>query len=408
MKRLHTTHREDFDLEVKMLKAIRRHRHPHLVKLLATFQWRGEYYLLFPYAKANLREYWEQTPHPEFSSSMVLWTLNQCKGIASGLLRIHGYRDTLEYTLSAEQSPTRLTRGKTGIIDGRLYGRHGDIKPENILWTDEHLIDEHRGVRREGCLLIADFGLMDFHSAITRSKVRPNIAGTPAYEPPEPDLQSNISRAYDIWSLGRVYLEFITWLLGGKKELDRLSGVCGMNGINENDCDKFFTIVDDNLDGHRRRATVRESVKEWIEDLHKKPRCSDFIHEFLELIAGEMLVVDPHNRIHCGNLSERFSKMVLKAEENSNYLSEEEPRPPRTLVERTEQDSVAASGSDQEISSLSSKVGDPLLKSSTTANGSVTEAPRRLQIVPSATFFSESPPSSPKLVQGHNQAKWER
>ena len=107
-----------------------------------------------------------------------------------------------------------------------------------------------------------------------------------------------------------------------------------MNGINENDCDKFFTIVDDNLDGHRRRATVREGVKEWIEDLHRKPRCSDFIHEFLELIAGEMLVVDPHNRIHCGELSERFSKMVLKAEENSNYLSEGKPHPPRTLVER--------------------------------------------------------------------------
>jgi serine/threonine protein kinase len=408
MKKLHTTHREDFDLEVKMLKAIRRHRHPHLVKLLATFQWRGEYYLLFPYAKANLRKYWEEIPLPEFSSNTVLWTLNQCKGIASGLLRIHGYRDTLEYTLSAEQSPTRLTRAKTGIIDGRLYGRHGDIKPENILWTDEYLIDGHRGVCKEGCLLIADFGLMDFHSAITRSKVRPNIAGTPAYEPPEPDLQSNISRAYDIWSLGCVYLEFITWLLGGKKELDRLSGVCGMNGINENHCDKFFTIVEDNLDGHRRRATVRQGVKEWIEDLHGKPQCSDFIHEFLDLIAGEMLVVDPHERIHCGNLSERFSKMVHKAEGNSNYLTEGKPRPPHTLVERTEQNNVAASGFDQEILLLSSKVGDLLPKSSTTDKSSATEALRRLQIVPSAPFFSESPPSSPKLVKGHNQAKWER
>ena len=38
------------------------------------------------------------------------------------------------------------------------------------------------------------------------------------YRPPECDLQPKIIRqSYDIWCLGCVYMEFVTWMLGGVK-----------------------------------------------------------------------------------------------------------------------------------------------------------------------------------------------
>ena len=83
-----------------------RRQHDHLIKLFATFEFRGAFYLLFPYAKSNLRDYWKQTPRPEFSIFTVKWVLRQCKGIASALQRIHGYQTTFDAleTLAAIQA----------------------------------------------------------------------------------------------------------------------------------------------------------------------------------------------------------------------------------------------------------------------------------------------------------------
>lgn len=65
-----------------------------------------------------------------------------------------------------------------------------------------------------GILVIADFGLMAFHRCQSRSLVPgAKLHGTPAYAPPEWQLNYQISRSYDIWSLGCVYLEFITWIV---------------------------------------------------------------------------------------------------------------------------------------------------------------------------------------------------
>ncbi|KAG0646847.1 3-phosphoinositide-dependent kinase 2, partial [Hyphodiscus hymeniophilus] len=320
-----------FDAEVKMLAIFSESRqHAHLIRLLATFEFKGAFYLLFPYAKANLRDYWKQTPVPEFSEFTTKWLLRECKGIASAVQRIHGYQTTLEAT-EAESDLFDLNEVCSSFSESeeRVYGRHGDIKPENILWSDEDTLDADLRFNDQGVLLIADFGLMRVHKTQTRFRVLPEqAAGSAPYEPPEmaePRICTVASRLHDIWSLGCVYLEFITWLVctqDGLQQLLESRSVRSNNGVDET----FYTLIDNGISGPPRKAILKESVQRWIRELHNKPRCSEFVHDFVNLIADHMLIADQHQRIRCGPLNEKLAQMVRKAEEDCDYLVPRNPQ----------------------------------------------------------------------------------
>lgn len=186
-----------------MLKKFSDNSHPHLISLLATYEQFKKFYLVFYCAKADLVQYWrDHNPNPATDHSTVLWMAQQCSGIADGLSRIHRY----ESSSSKDGLSTLLIPSKT------VYGRHGDIKPANVL-----LFRESRNQKDIGTLILTDFGLSELNTLQSRSG-RPNsdIGHSPSYRPPECDLQhGTIDRSYDIWTLGCLYLEFITWLLGG-------------------------------------------------------------------------------------------------------------------------------------------------------------------------------------------------
>jgi serine/threonine protein kinase len=216
---------------------------------------------------------------------------------------------------------TRLSN-LAGQGDSLLYGRHSDIKPENVLWMRQNVRE------KLGVLQICDFGLGRFHRLETRSRVDPRaVAGTSTYAPPELFLENPISRAYDIWSLGCVFLEFVTWLVSGPSGLDRFTKARCMacqDGIED---DMFFTV-----DRRSSKAVVREGVTKWMTELHDTALCSDFIYDFLNLISEQMLVVDPQKRIQARNLTDKLSEMVTKAREDSNYLVQ-----PRSHAVRADQ-----------------------------------------------------------------------
>lgn len=130
-----------------MLTAFTQHPHRHLVKLLCTYEHKNKYYLLFPYAKSNLRKYWEDNPMPEFSEATFAWSLQQCKCLASGLHMIHEHRTTRERaTLQRVRSGHENLPGIEE--DDRLYGRHGDIKPEVGSFSLFSIIDSSPKVLR--------------------------------------------------------------------------------------------------------------------------------------------------------------------------------------------------------------------------------------------------------------------
>lgn len=198
--------------------------HPHLITLLATYEQFNRFYLVFPWAEADLRDYWSKIkPNPSFQYETIKWVATQCRGIAHGLLKIHQY----------ESSMSKKSR--------QLYGRHGDIKPENVLWFRDAC-----NMDNTGTLKITDFGLTEFSRHSKTYKTRSNLAVSPSYRPPECDLErAPIGRSYDIWTLGCLYLEMVAWLLGGWELVKdfRTKRLVVENPWPEMESDTFFELV---------------------------------------------------------------------------------------------------------------------------------------------------------------------
>ncbi|KAF2728104.1 kinase-like protein, partial [Polyplosphaeria fusca] len=179
----------------------------HLIKLLLTFRHGEKFYLLFEWADGNLDEFWKTR---SFRPPRERWAAEQCLGLAKAVRRIHG--------LTTWQKRERSSSVGSLIEAERDWGRHGDIKPENILWFQEYGNDRN-------LLVVSDLGLTRYHSQFSKSFVpRSHIDGCSwAYRPPELDMNEGISQKYDIWSLGCVFLEFCVWYLQGYDEVERFS-----------------------------------------------------------------------------------------------------------------------------------------------------------------------------------------
>ena len=214
--------------------------HPHLIRLLSTWHQNQSWYLLFPWAKGNLRDYWyknRQVPQPDLL--LVQWIAEQSLGIAEGLKKIHR---------SGSDEET------SNFND---YGIHGDIKPENILCFDDQ-------DNKYGILVISDFGFTRFHSRKSRSNAYP-VGTSPTYRAPEYDsIVPQSSRAYDIWTLACLYLEFITWYLTGSNGVketfaEQRTKEDANYSIRE---DKFFNIVSSDSPGDKNKykAIIKQCV----------------------------------------------------------------------------------------------------------------------------------------------------
>ncbi|KAF3769610.1 hypothetical protein M406DRAFT_29070, partial [Cryphonectria parasitica EP155] len=115
-------------------------------------------------------------------------------GISLGLKRIH-----------------RL--GRSWIeIQPRKWGTHGDVKPANILWYPGPDGGDL------GRLAICDFGFTRFHEEESRSAAQA-CGMTVTYRAPEAGTGPSC-RASDMWSLGCVILEFLTWYLLGPEQVE--------------------------------------------------------------------------------------------------------------------------------------------------------------------------------------------
>jgi serine/threonine protein kinase len=334
VKQLFSSDEKEFRKESTILTALGPKNHAHLIKLLATYEMGKRYHLMFPYANANLRKYWEDHSFPAFDKDTVLWSLKQMCGIASGLQLIHDFRVTVPLSVpgagGAGSFDVRLGKGKdlvqlTVKKGEQWFGRHGDIKPENVLWFAEDKCSTHP--HPMGVLKIADFGLGRFHGRDSRSEVNPEtVVSSPTYEPPECKLRLSVSRAYDIWSLGCIYLEFITWILRGSPAIDDFADFRGREatttGINE---DNFFTIVHE--DGVLK-ANVREEVLAWSEQLHADKNCSELLHSLLDLTMSDLLVIESEKRIKASWLHIQLKSLLERAESDPDYLLRPVPRKP--------------------------------------------------------------------------------
>ncbi|KAK8079698.1 Cyclin-dependent kinase-like 4 [Apiospora hydei] len=252
VKEIHSGDRETYKKELSALEKTfgKMRDEDHLIKLLLTFQKGGRFYLVFEWADGNLADFWEVEELNKWVN-MDRWVYEQCLGIAKALKRIHG--------LSTWQKLRRETISELDTDDGRDYGRHGDIKAQNILWFKTY------GDKRNH-MVISNLGLTRYHSRETRSQVRyADIDGlTRQHCPPELDLGRNISQRYDIWSLGCLYLEFCTWYLQGTQGLSdferRLESETWTVPITNFQSQTYFDISEG--PGGYREAAVKPVVTE--------------------------------------------------------------------------------------------------------------------------------------------------
>lgn len=207
--------------------------------------------MILPLAKGNLVEFLNQDS--PFSKDPI-WILRQCYGLTDGLRRIHKCK----------------TSDVVPSSHGRKYlrGRHGDIKPPNILWFADDLTGENR-------LVLSDFTLMRFHAQGSKTDTLVDRVGrTRTYRAPElddfPSSDSRVSQKYDVWSLGCVFLEFISSHLVGYK------ATRGEKKHFEDDCGQGYEtfnttrVVEDSTYEDKyfihkkgeRTAEVKQSVKD--------------------------------------------------------------------------------------------------------------------------------------------------
>lgn len=68
-------------------------------------------------------------------------------------------------------------------------------------------------------------------------------------------------------------------------------------------------------------ASTDNFHRQFIEELHSHPACTDFIHDFLELISEDLLVVETRERVRLTSqmLYAKLFRMAKKMQENESY-----------------------------------------------------------------------------------------
>ncbi|KAI1812282.1 hypothetical protein GGS20DRAFT_558599 [Poronia punctata] len=305
---------EYFHKEVAILKKFKGKReHPHIVTLLATYKHQNNFHLVFYRADGNLFNYWEtENPFPVMDYDNVLWMIRQCQGLADGLAKLHTHE-------TAEKGDNNDHDGRGTVL---RYGRHKDIKPENILWYS----GPEGG---KGTLKLSDFGASEFKSDASKSNSAGQAPDTFTYRSPERHLHyPRIGRSADIWSLACVFMQFVAWGLGGRELLEAFSEARAREDnaalVQE---DIFFKV--ERLGDSKLVVMVKEGVTKFFDKLHAHHRCTNALHDFLFIIQFEMLIVEPQNgdprRKSADVIERRLRRIQDRCRQDRNYA--EEPRP---------------------------------------------------------------------------------
>ena len=235
----------------------RPHAHRHVISLLATYEYCGEYYLMFPWAQADLERFWKESRGPYGGNNeMAMWLLEQCLGLAKGLYQIHRYltipRASKVWQDSLIEEASRATVANE--VPQLLFGRHGDIKPNNILFFPDG------GSSPYGVLKLTDFGITRFGTDPTQPPFHENerVPYTPTYQSPECLSKKDISTLCDIWALGCVYLEFALWYFRGYDHVKAFSQKRQEDDVS----DAFFEKVGKNPSTGSMRLQVKPCVSE--------------------------------------------------------------------------------------------------------------------------------------------------
>ncbi|KAL8408395.1 hypothetical protein RB594_006999 [Gaeumannomyces avenae] len=256
----------------------------HIVQLLASFQHGNRYHFLFPWAEGDLSALWRRNPSPPHDARFARWVGAQAQGLSEALVAIHNSSAAPKYGDHEDMAAPR--------------GLHGDLKPENILFFSSYADGSINGT-----LAIADFG-----SCVARRLIPPtsgrnlssqHIFGfTPAYRAPELDTSSTRppEPSADIWSLGCVLLELLTWANFGKLGLDRLTSA-RVSACSDGSADPAFferAGTENEAGGSLETCRLKPAVVQIVQELYQSS-FHPFWDEFLGIVTQHLLIEQPRN-----------------------------------------------------------------------------------------------------------------
>lgn len=227
--------RPDFTMDEEFIKKFRRESmaaaslsHPNIVGIYDVGQEDGIYYIVMEYVKGKtLKEYINEKGKLDYKEA-----LNIANQIALALDNAH----------------------KNGIV-------HRDIKPHNILITDDHIVK------------VTDFGIARASSSVTMTNTG-SVMGSVHYFSPEQARGGFVDQRTDIYSLGVVLYEMLT----GKLPYDAESPITiALKHIQDSfieplnlDSNIPFAVNDIVIKSMEKEMTKRyQSAKEMIDDITK-------------------------------------------------------------------------------------------------------------------------------------------
>ncbi|KAK4213566.1 kinase-like domain-containing protein [Rhypophila decipiens] len=226
LKVFNSDQKQAFEDETNALAALAKVPSDHMVRYYGSFIQGDTYNILLEYADGGtLSDFLKETAPPVRQEDIAsCW--ESIFGLVSALEKVHNISNR-----NANWS---------------LKGLHADIRPDNILWFKKN------DVSKDPCFKIADFGLRNVQPAPPRNIKGSNTtytkigtASTNIYTPPEAagDWREQLGHShqsgpncgdrrlsptndqrnigYDIWSLGCLFLECLTWLESGYQEVER-------------------------------------------------------------------------------------------------------------------------------------------------------------------------------------------
>lgn len=267
--------RENSALKILQAKC----QHPNIVPLLACYRYGSQYSFLFPRADCDLYMYFEQTNPPQ-TAQETLYLFERISKLASALGEIHN----CEIVLEAD--------GRR--IDFSQIGYHRDLKPKNILKMGE-------------VFMISDFGLARFKDNKSNSKTTWGW-GFSTYSAPECKQGANVNRLADIWSLGCIFSEVVTF------------AILGMDGILEYSQHRTQSLsFHMTVDLFYEHGTDRiDKVLEWFEHLRIKSGRSPFILDILELV--EEMLGPVSTRPRAITVMSKFSEILGRERDRNNIV----------------------------------------------------------------------------------------
>lgn len=241
-----------YNKEMTTLSLMRQLDHAHLIAAIAAYK-KGHYRcFIFPWARGgSLKGFWECNSS-KLDKTLVTWAIRQMSGISDGIKKLHNE-----------------------------LVRHGDIKPLNILYFGDS--NNHKSSAL-GNLMVADVGLAKVHETYTKDRVPGTTTrhGTNMYEPPEMAFftiqNTKISKRYDIWSLGCIFLEFTIWLLYGAKGLSSF-----YRDLEASEIWRFWVPA---ANGHK----LHEAVEVRIEEMEGQLDAKGALGRLVRLVSKKLLV----------------------------------------------------------------------------------------------------------------------